>query len=185
MHQLLLCIALFTAATVRMVDGGGMRAQEAEIYTRGLASVNDLEGAFSQLWTQCQRCQGSLHQDVLCTSRDCPIFYRRKKVHLPLFAHSSFPVSKQESSPAQPSCALAGAEGPAGGACAAAALPRVVSVSEECRARLSPFARAVQQRERGTSECHENLVEWLCLSTLELAMHDAGPAHLPCCGQRI
>jgi hypothetical protein len=21
--------------------------------------------------------QGSLHQDVLCTSRDCPIFYRR------------------------------------------------------------------------------------------------------------
>ncbi len=32
------------------------------------------------LWTQCQRCQGSLHQDVLCTSRDCPIFYRRKKV---------------------------------------------------------------------------------------------------------
>jgi len=33
-----------------------------------------------RLWTQCQRCQGSLHQDVLCTSRDCPIFYRRKKV---------------------------------------------------------------------------------------------------------
>jgi DNA polymerase delta subunit 1 len=32
------------------------------------------------LWTQCQRCQGSLSQDVLCTSRDCPIFYRRKKV---------------------------------------------------------------------------------------------------------
>jgi hypothetical protein len=23
---------------------------------------------------------GSLHQDVLCSSRDCPIFYRRKKV---------------------------------------------------------------------------------------------------------
>ena len=50
-----------------------------EIYARGLAAVNDLEGAFSALWTQCQRCQGSLHQDVLCTSRDCPIFYRRKK----------------------------------------------------------------------------------------------------------
>ena len=54
--------------------------QEVEIYARGLATVNDLEGAFSALWTQCQRCQGSLHQDVLCTSRDCPIFYRRKKV---------------------------------------------------------------------------------------------------------
>ena len=60
--------------------------QEAEIYTRGLASVNELEGSFSQLWTQCQRCQGSLHQDVLCTSRDCPIFYRRKKVQLLLFS---------------------------------------------------------------------------------------------------
>jgi hypothetical protein len=32
--------------------------------------------AAGALWSQCQRCQGSLHQDVLCTSRDCPIFYR-------------------------------------------------------------------------------------------------------------
>ena len=38
------------------------------------------EAQFSALWTQCQRCQGSLHQDVLCASRDCPIFYRRMKV---------------------------------------------------------------------------------------------------------
>ena len=33
------------------------------------------EKNYSDLWTQCQRCQGSLHQDVLCQSRDCPIFY--------------------------------------------------------------------------------------------------------------
>lgn len=26
------------------------------------------------------RCQGSLHQDVICVNRDCPIFYRRAKV---------------------------------------------------------------------------------------------------------
>ncbi len=38
------------------------------------------QAQYCGLWTQCQRCQGSLHQDVLCTSRDCPIFYRRKKV---------------------------------------------------------------------------------------------------------
>lgn len=25
-------------------------------------------------------CQGSMHLEVLCTSRDCPIFYARKKV---------------------------------------------------------------------------------------------------------
>ena len=54
--------------------------QEAEIYQKNLLGVNELESSFSALWTQCQRCQGSLHQDVLCTSRDCPIFYRRKKV---------------------------------------------------------------------------------------------------------
>jgi DNA polymerase delta subunit 1 len=42
--------------------------------------VRAAAAAAGQLWSQCQRCQGSLHQDVLCTSRDCPIFYRRKKV---------------------------------------------------------------------------------------------------------
>ena len=54
--------------------------QEVEVYAKSLASVNELEASFAALWTQCQRCQGSLHQDVLCSSRDCPIFYRRKKV---------------------------------------------------------------------------------------------------------
>ena len=54
-----------------------------------LGSVNELEAQFGGLWSQCQRCQGSLHQDVLCTSRDCPIFYRRKKVQKDLTeAHS-------------------------------------------------------------------------------------------------
>lgn len=63
--------------------------QEAEIYQKMLGNVNELEGQFGGLWAQCQRCQGSLHQDVLCTSRDCPIFYRRKKVQKDLTeAHS-------------------------------------------------------------------------------------------------
>ena len=37
-------------------------AQEAEIYAHSLTTVNELEAAFGALWTQCQRCQGSLHQ---------------------------------------------------------------------------------------------------------------------------
>jgi DNA polymerase delta subunit 1 len=49
-------------------------------YYRSLANNNELEVKYSRLWTQCQRCQGSIHQDILCTSRDCPIFYMRKKV---------------------------------------------------------------------------------------------------------
>jgi len=50
------------------------------VFQSSLATVNELQETFGRLWTQCQRCQCSLHQDVLCTSRDCPIFYRRKKV---------------------------------------------------------------------------------------------------------
>lgn len=55
-------------------------ANEASLYLNQLEKTRTYEKLFSQVWSQCQRCQGSLHQDVLCTSRDCPIFYRRKKV---------------------------------------------------------------------------------------------------------
>ena len=55
------------------------RPKEAEVFRKQLATVSALEDKFSQLWTQCQRCQGSMHADVLCSSRDCPIFYMRKK----------------------------------------------------------------------------------------------------------
>eukprot|EP00474_Spongospora_subterranea_P000728 CRZ01186.1 hypothetical protein [Spongospora subterranea] len=50
------------------------------IYDAQIQSCRLTEKLFSQLWTECQRCQGSVHQEVLCSSRDCPIFYRRKKV---------------------------------------------------------------------------------------------------------
>lgn len=56
------------------------RHKEPELYQTQLSTVRSLESQFSRAWTQCQVCQGSLHQTVLCTSRDCPIFYMRKKV---------------------------------------------------------------------------------------------------------
>ncbi|XP_030053826.1 DNA polymerase delta catalytic subunit isoform X1 [Microcaecilia unicolor] len=56
------------------------RQKESELYQKEISHLGLLEEKFSRLWTQCQRCQGSLHEDVLCTSRDCPIFYMRKKV---------------------------------------------------------------------------------------------------------
>ncbi|XP_020588039.1 DNA polymerase delta catalytic subunit [Phalaenopsis equestris] len=58
---------------------GHCKSREAELYCKTVANVAEMEALFGRLWTQCQECQGSLHQDVLCTSRDCPIFYRRKK----------------------------------------------------------------------------------------------------------
>ncbi|KAG1175920.1 hypothetical protein G6F70_003795 [Rhizopus microsporus] len=51
-----------------------------ELYQHHLNNLNELEVKFSRLWTQCQRCQQSLHQDVICSNNDCPIFYMRKKV---------------------------------------------------------------------------------------------------------
>lgn len=50
-----------------------------ELYGDAMATMNYLENKFSRLWTECQRCQGSLHQEVLCSNKDCPIFYMRKK----------------------------------------------------------------------------------------------------------
>ncbi|GIY06379.1 DNA polymerase delta catalytic subunit [Caerostris extrusa] len=56
------------------------KPKESEIYQTEMAYLNSFEEKFARLWTECQRCQGSLHEEVLCTSRDCPIFYMRKKV---------------------------------------------------------------------------------------------------------
>lgn len=50
-----------------------------EMYQKQLNKVSDLEVRFGRLWTQCQRCQGSMHCEVICSSKDCPIFYMRMK----------------------------------------------------------------------------------------------------------
>ncbi|KAF6743062.1 delta DNA polymerase [Ephemerocybe angulata] len=55
------------------------RGRLVELLQKQVLSASALQVRFARLWTQCQRCQGSLHQDVLCTSKDCPIFYMRKK----------------------------------------------------------------------------------------------------------
>ena len=55
------------------------RPRVGELYTKTLNKTSELEVRFGRLWTQCQRCQGSLHCEVICSSRDCPIFYMRMK----------------------------------------------------------------------------------------------------------
>ncbi|KAI9884696.1 MAG: DNA-directed DNA polymerase delta [Watsoniomyces obsoletus] len=55
------------------------RPRFGELYQKTLHKVSDLEVRFGRLWTQCQRCQGSMHCDVICSSKDCPIFYMRMK----------------------------------------------------------------------------------------------------------
>ena len=39
-----------------------------------------LQRKYGKLWTGCQKCQGSLTSDIICSNRDCPKFYQRKKV---------------------------------------------------------------------------------------------------------
>ncbi|ETO08884.1 hypothetical protein RFI_28502 [Reticulomyxa filosa] len=56
------------------------KGKEPQLYMKQMALVRLHEQNFNSLWTQCQRCQGSLTQEVLCSNRDCPIFYRRTKV---------------------------------------------------------------------------------------------------------
>ncbi|KAL5611613.1 hypothetical protein BROUX41_000803 [Berkeleyomyces rouxiae] len=50
-----------------------------ELYRKTLDNMSQLEVRFGRLWTQCQRCQGSMHCEVICSSKDCPIFYMRMK----------------------------------------------------------------------------------------------------------
>ncbi|ORX95879.1 DNA polymerase delta catalytic subunit [Clohesyomyces aquaticus] len=55
------------------------RPRIGELYQKTLSKVSELEVRFARLWTQCQRCQGSIHCEVICSSRDCPIYYMRMK----------------------------------------------------------------------------------------------------------
>jgi hypothetical protein len=49
------------------VGWGGCPAQPCSDPCPQVSHLNALEERFSRLWTQCQRCQGSLHEDVICT----------------------------------------------------------------------------------------------------------------------
>jgi len=55
-------------------------AMAPEIVVNKAGQLNQAEALFQELWSECQRCQASYTQEVLCANRDCPIFYRREKV---------------------------------------------------------------------------------------------------------
>jgi len=55
------------------------KEKEPDIYRDLLDQFNEVEKNNARYWSQCQTCQGSLHQQVICSEDDCPIFYRRMK----------------------------------------------------------------------------------------------------------
>ncbi|OMJ22245.1 DNA polymerase delta catalytic subunit [Smittium culicis] len=50
-----------------------------EIYLKNMKISNNYQTRYSRLWSECQRCQSVMHEDVLCANSDCPIFYMRTK----------------------------------------------------------------------------------------------------------
>lgn len=66
-------------ATGELVICEKCKPKKKMIYIERKQELCLYEKNYSDLWVQCQRCQGSLHEDILCSSRDCPIFYRRIK----------------------------------------------------------------------------------------------------------
>jgi len=50
-----------------------------QIIMEKVKDLREKESLYNRLWTQCQRCQGSLMEPVICSNRDCEIFYRRAK----------------------------------------------------------------------------------------------------------
>lgn len=43
------------------------KVNATKLYMNHLNKYRTLESQFSRLWTECQRCQGSLHEEVICT----------------------------------------------------------------------------------------------------------------------
>ena len=51
-----------------------------EIYVERKLELNYYERLYADLWVECQKCQGSIMQEIICQNKDCPIFYKRIKV---------------------------------------------------------------------------------------------------------
>lgn len=51
---------------------------QSQLYMKQVEKVREHEQLFTRVWSQCQKCQGSLHQDVLCSSKD---WYEKEHTH--------------------------------------------------------------------------------------------------------
>lgn len=78
------CKALLTNEYEKKALCQHCEKDSSNLFQKEISIGRNLEETFSRLWTECQRCQGSMHEEVLCTNSDCPIFYRRQKVKMEL-----------------------------------------------------------------------------------------------------
>lgn len=53
---------------------------ESSYYIQTCMQVELQQRQYCELWSTCQRCQNSLHQEIICGNKDCPIYYQREKI---------------------------------------------------------------------------------------------------------
>ena len=82
-------ISEFSEAFLGMYSGeeinqGAVKKEYAnkaiDYYLKYLYQAKRLQKEFGACWSECQECQGSILQEVICSNNDCPIFYRRIKL---------------------------------------------------------------------------------------------------------
>ena len=79
LHLLLLFLLLLLPLSAAAICSH-CKPRESEIYQKEMVQLAQLEEKFSRLWTQCQRCQGSLHEDVLCTRSVPPLSVEQLRI---------------------------------------------------------------------------------------------------------
>ncbi|VDK50728.1 unnamed protein product [Anisakis simplex] len=60
------------------------KPNEGKAFITHMSLMNAMEKRFGRLWTECQNCAGTMNEEILCSSRDCPIYYMREKIRIDL-----------------------------------------------------------------------------------------------------
>lgn len=54
--------------------------KEKQLFLQSVLELKSKERAYQKLWSECQRCEGSALNEVICSNTFCSIFFRRKQV---------------------------------------------------------------------------------------------------------
>ncbi len=55
------------------------KPKEPEVYLKIRSKLQACIAEKSDLWTECNNCQGSVFMEIICENLDCPIFFKRTK----------------------------------------------------------------------------------------------------------
>jgi DNA polymerase delta subunit 1 len=78
------CLSCKTSVRTSQAMCSHCEEKSSLYYLKQLSDIRRLEGEFSRLWTHCQSCQTSFHQEILCSAKQCPIFYKRTSTRIAL-----------------------------------------------------------------------------------------------------